>query len=284
MISTDTKQQLEIEIQEVQAWEQDQKDLWFWEKLGRLPFMLLDKVTPKFIQQKLGQAVEEIGGYVQNGGKYLISEKSILEQVQQNAITAMQSEKSEVESINRTEPLTLDQCATLPMAVMNKTADQLSTSRSSMAMIQGATTGIGGFLTLAVDIPAILGLSLKIIQEIAISYGFDPKQKEERIFAVKVMQFASSDIVGKKAILEDLEGFGNGERNQQMISQLQGWQEVIALYRDNFGWKKLFQLIPVAGVLFGAFINKGMLNDVAEAAKMLYRKRRALQKLEALGE
>lgn len=284
MISTDTKQQLEIEIQEVQAWEQDQKDLWFWEKLGRLPFMLLDKVTPKFIQQKLGQAVEEIGGYVQNGGKYLISEKSILEQVQQNAITAMQSEKSEVESINRTEPLTLDQCATLPMAVMNKTADQLSTSRSSMAMIQGATTGIGGFLTLAVDIPAILGLSLKIIQEIAISYGFDPKQKEERIFAVKVMQFASSDIVGKKAILEDLEAFGNGERNQQMISQLQGWQEVIALYRDNFGWKKLFQLIPVAGVLFGAFINKGMLNDVAEAAKMLYRKRRALQKLEALGE
>ncbi|MCR8657486.1 EcsC family protein [Paenibacillus endoradicis] len=284
MKSADTKQQLEIELQEVEAWEKDQKDLWFWEKLGRLPFMLLDKLTPKFIQQKLGQAVEEIGGYVQNGGKYLVSEKSVLERIQQNAKTASQSEAIEVELINRAEPLTLDQCAMLPMSIMNKTADQLSASRSSMVAIQGATTGFGGFLTLAVDIPAILGLSLKIIQEIAMSYGFDPKQKEERIFAVKVMQFASSDIVGKKAILEDLEAFGSGERNQQMISQLQGWQEVIAVYRDNFGWKKLFQLIPVAGMLFGAIINKGMLNDVAEAAKMLYRKRRALQKLEALEE
>jgi len=284
MISTDTKQQLEIELQEVAAWEKDQKDLWFWEKLGRLPFMLLDKLTPKFIQQKLGQAVEEIGGYVQNGGKYLVSEKSVLERVQQNALIAAQSEVTEGQPNLRTEPLTLDQCALLPMAVMNKTADQLSASRSSMAAVQGATTGFGGFLTLAVDIPAILGLSLKIIQEIAMSYGFDPKQKEERIFAVKVMQFASSDIVGKKAILEDLVAFGSGERNQQMISQLQGWQEVVAVYRDNFGWKKLFQLIPVAGMLFGAIINKGMLNDVAEAAKMLYRKRRALQKLDALGD
>lgn len=284
MKSTDTRQQLETELQEVEAWERDQKDLWFWEKLGRLPFMLLDKLTPKFIQKKIGQAVDEIGGYVQNGGRYLVSEKGVLEHVQKNAIASFQSDSSGVESVGPAEPLTLDKCSLLPIAVMNKTSDQLSASRSSIAAIQGATTGFGGFLTLAVDIPAILGLSLKIIQEIAISYGYDPKLKEERIFAVKVMQFASSDIVGKKAILEELGAYGSENHKQQMISQLQGWQEVVAVYRDNFGWKKLFQLIPVAGMLFGALINKGILNDVAEAAKMLYRKRRAIQKLEALGE
>ncbi|MOA47608.1 EcsC protein family protein [compost metagenome] len=54
---------------------------------------------------------------------------------------------------------------------------------------------------------------------------------------------------------------------------------MVAVYRDNFGWKKLFQMIPIAGMLFGAFINRGMLNDVAEAASMLYRKRRVLIKL-----
>jgi len=180
---------------------------------------------------------------------------------------------------NDGEMMTLEQCAKLPLAVMDTTSDQLAASRAALATMQGATTGIGGIFTLAVDIPLILGLSLKIIQEIAISYGFDPKLKEERVFTIKVLQFASADIVGKKAVLEELAVFDADHRNQQMFSQLQGWKEVVMVYRDNFGWKKLFQIIPVAGILFGAFINRGMLNDVAEAAKMLYRKRRVLLKL-----
>lgn len=270
---TDTKEQLASALLEIEGWEKEQKDLWFWEKLGRLPFMLLDKVTPKFIQEKLGQAVDEIGGYIQTGGKYLVSERAVIERLQRNA------DPNVIRAFSAGEQLTLENVPALPLPVMNKSAEQLSTSRTAIATLQGATTGIGGIFTLAIDIPAVLGLSLKIIQEIAICYGFDPKLKEERIFAVKVLQFASSDIVGKKAILEDLSAFGSENRSNQMMSQLQGWREVVTIYRDNFGWKKLFQMIPVAGILFGAFINRGMLNDVAEAATMLYRKRRVLLKL-----
>ncbi|GGG79835.1 EcsC family protein [Paenibacillus radicis (ex Gao et al. 2016)] len=263
----DTEKQLADALREIEAWESSQKDLWFWEKLGRLPFMLLDKLTPAVIQQKIGEAVNEVGAFVQTGGRYLLSEKSVLERLRKQIP-------------DRTEGLDLDGVARLPLSVMDATADQLSASRSKLATVQGATTGFGGLLTLALDIPAILGLSLKIIQEIGICYGYDPSLREERVFAVKIMQFASSDIIGKKAILEELSVFGGGDGGKQMMSQLQGWQEAVALYRDNFGWKKLFQMIPVAGMLFGAFINRGMLNDVAEAAKMLYRKRRVLQKIE----
>ncbi|WP_053375851.1 EcsC family protein [Paenibacillus sp. FJAT-27812] len=269
----DTEENLQLALREIAAWESSQKDLWFWEKLGRLPFMLLDKVTPKFIQEKIGQAVDEIGSYIQTGGKYLISERSVIERMQRNADPAA------VFSNEEEDRLTIEDVAEMPLLVMNRSAEQLSTSRSTLATLQGATTGIGGIFTLAVDIPAVLGLSLKIIQEIAICYGFDPKIKEERVFAVKVMQFASSDIVGKKAILEELSAYDKTSRSNQMISQLQGWREVITVYRDNFGWKKLFQMIPVAGMLFGAIINRGMLNDVSEAATMLYRKRRVLLKL-----
>ncbi|WP_141502926.1 EcsC family protein [Paenibacillus luteus] len=269
----DTQEQLQAALLEIEVWEKDQKDLWFWEKLGRLPFMLLDKVTPKFIQEKIGQAVDEIGSYIQTGGKYLISERSVIERLHRN------SDVEQSLNIDKNEPITIGDLAAMPLAAMNKSAAQLSSSRSAMATLQGATTGIGGIFTLAVDIPAVLGLSLKIIQEIAVCYGFDPKVKEERVFAVKVMQFASSDIVGKKAILEELGAYDPASRSNQMLSQLQGWREVVTVYRDNFGWKKLFQMIPVAGMLFGAFINRGMLNDVAEAATMLYRKRRVLIKL-----
>lgn len=269
----DTQEHLQAALREIEAWEREQKDLWFWEKLGRLPFMLLDKITPKFVQEKLGQAVDEIGGYIQNGGKYLISERSITGHVQRNAAPDSFNELLDEEEVS------IEQVAEMPLAVMNLSAEQLAASRKTVATLQGATTGIGGIFTLAVDIPAVLGLSLKIIQEIAICYGFDPKNKEERIFTVKVMQFASSDIIGKKAILEELSSYDKAGRGNQMMSQLQGWREVVAVYRDNFGWKKLFQMIPVAGMLFGAIINRGMLNDVAEAAAMLYRKRRVLLKL-----
>ncbi|WP_169082950.1 EcsC family protein [Paenibacillus sp. PL91] len=271
--NSDTEEQLQAALREIALWESSQKDIWFWEKLGRLPFMLLDKVTPKFIQEKIGQAVDEIGSYIQTGGKYLISERSVIGRMQRNA------DKVAAASNAEEEQLTINDVAAMPLSVMNRSAEQLASSRSAIATLQGATTGIGGIFTLAVDIPAVLGLSLKIIQEIAICYGFDPKLKEERIFAVKVMQFASSDIVGKKAILEELSAYDKTSRSNQMMSQLQGWREVVTVYRDNFGWKKLFQMIPIAGMLFGAFINRGMLNDVSEAATMLYRKRRIWLKL-----
>jgi hypothetical protein len=38
---------------------------------------LLDKITPKLIRDKIGQAIDEVGSYIQTGGQYLISEKQI---------------------------------------------------------------------------------------------------------------------------------------------------------------------------------------------------------------
>jgi len=255
---TETREELEQALKEVHKWEKDQKDLWFWEKLGRIPFMVLDKLTPRFLHKKIGQALDELGSYVQTGGQYLLAEKEVLRKLGAG---------------------TIEEAAQLPLATMDKSAEALTKSRTAMATMQGMTTGFGGIFTLAIDIPALIGLSLKIIQEIAISYGYDPRLQEERVFAVKCLQFASADIVGKKAVLEQLALFGKPEAQGQVASQIQGWREVMATYRDNFGWKKLFQMIPIAGMLFGAYINRGTLQDVAEAATMLYRKRRLLERL-----
>lgn len=268
----ETKEELVAIIKRIEAWEKEQKDIWFWEKLGRIPFQLLDKLTPKFIHRKLGLALNELGSYIQTGGRYLISEKSVLDRLGNHLYKAYGID------VGRHQ-LALADAKHVPIQVMDLAADELTSSRSKLATVQGATIGFGGLITLAIDIPAILGLSLKIIQEMAVCYGFDPKAKEERIFAVKCLQFASSDIVGKKAILEDLAADESEEGQGQVISQLQGWREVVMTYRDNFGWKKLFQLVPIAGMIFGAFINRGTLQDVAEASKMLYRKRRALERL-----
>ena len=49
----ETKDYLHTHLEEIEAWEKDQKGLGFWEKLGRLPFKVLDKLTPAFIQEKI---------------------------------------------------------------------------------------------------------------------------------------------------------------------------------------------------------------------------------------
>jgi len=262
----ENREQLISYLQEIEAWEKDQKGLWFWEKLGRIPFKILDKMTPAFIQQKLALLVDELGSYIQSGGKYLINEQMMIQKIRN------QSSNPNIFAISDIGNIPLEEMITL--------SDKLQKERVKLATVQGASTGFGGIFTLAIDIPFILGMALKTLQEIAIIHGYDPNDKMERIFIVKCLQFTSADIVGKEAILEVLSSMHDSKNaSEKMISQLQGWQEVFFTYRDQMGWKKLFQMVPIAGMIFGAYANKGMMQDVAETGIMLYRKRRIYEKL-----
>ncbi|OWA35930.1 hypothetical protein B9G55_08600 [Saccharibacillus sp. O16] len=260
---------LEAAVNDTEKWMKDQRNLPIWDRMARLPFKLLDKVTPKFIHEKIGTLLDELGNYVQNGGKYLIARRHVL------GILEAQARKRG-----------LPEAGPHPLAVMDGAANRLASESRNLATAQGATTGIGGVFTLAADIPAVLGLSLKVIQEIGLCYGYDANDKAERVFAVKVLQFSSSDIVGKQAVLDEL-NLKAGEDGKlppavTAMSKIQGWREVVTTYRDSWGWKKLLQAVPVAGIVFGAFANRQTLDGVAEAAHMLYRKRRALERLDAL--
>lgn len=256
-------------LKEVEKWEKDQKKMFFWERIGRLPFKLLDKITPKIVHEKLGQLLNELGNFVQTGGNYLVSEKSMMKLIQSSS--------------GNVDVNSLEDVRKLPLTDMMKASDELQKNRANIATVQGATTGIGGMFTLVVDIPVVLGLALKTLQEIALIYGYDPKQKEERVFIVKCLQFTFSDVVGKEAILKEIAEFHKGESSSnEVLSQLKGWQEVFYTYSDQFGWKKLFQMVPIAGILFGAYANRSMIKDVAEVGTMLYRKRRIYEKLKEI--
>ena len=267
MITIESEVFLLDELKKIEDWEKDQKDLWFWEKLGRLPFALLDKLTPKFVQNKIAIILDELGKYIHTGGDYLVKEENVLKKFRKKGFGPT------------SEPFTLHDIQHLPLRELDDIANGIRTSHTKLATVQGATTGIGGIFTLSIDIPLLIGLSLKVLQEIAISYGYDPNDKAERVFIVKCLQFTSSDIVGKTAILDELSAYQSEDQKKQMLSQLQGWREVIFTYRDNFGWKKLFQMIPVAGIIFGAFLNRSTIGDVAETGIMLYRKRRILERM-----
>ncbi|KXH87206.1 EcsC family protein [Sporosarcina sp. HYO08] len=260
---TESKEWLAEELKKVESWEKDQSGLWFWEKIGRYPFKLIDKWTPNFIQQKIGLLLDELGKYIQTGGRYLSSASKIPDYYPTMMIG------------------TLEDVQKLSISTMDDTVEKITSNRKNLAALQGATTGIGGVFTLTVDIPLLLGLQLKTLQDIALCYGYDPNDKEERLFIVKCLQFVSADIVGKQAILTQLSNFNDptAASKREVLSEMQGWREVVFSYRDGMGWKKLFQMIPIAGLVFGAFINRSALNDIGEAGKMLYRKRRIIERI-----
>ncbi|ULT56567.1 EcsC family protein [Neobacillus drentensis] len=262
----ETREELVNQLSVIEKWEKDQSDLWIWERLGRLPFKLLDKITPSFIHNKVGSLLEEIGSYIQTGGSYLIKKETIFKKVEKEIGKPIHD---------------LADIKDIPITTMNKVSQELTRQRKKFAAIQGASTGIGGIFTLAIDIPALIAISLKTLQEIAIIHGYDPSDQDERVFMVKCLQFSSADIVGKRAILHELSIYsGRGSSSDETISQLQGWREVVYTYRDQFGWKKLFQMVPIAGIIFGAFTNRSMIHDLAETGMMLYGKRRILERLD----
>ena len=270
--------QLELELDQIKKWENDQRNLWFWEKIGRMPFQLLDRLTPKAIQRKLGSLLDELGSYVQTGGKYLVSEQHVMKKLQQNAIKhcgqalpAAAPDKGHADT-NPTYP-SIAFARQLPLAVRDRTAEQLREELKHVASLQGAATGIGGIITLSIDIPAMLGMSLKVIQETAFAYGFDPNQQHERAFVVKCLQFVSSDIVGKQAILKELSAYEDESRSSETLSEIQGWSETVIAFTHNIGWTKLFQIIPIAGIAIGSIMNRSHIHDVAETAQMMYKKR-----------
>ncbi|TLS36055.1 EcsC family protein [Pseudalkalibacillus caeni] len=265
----ESKQMLQAELKEVEKWEREQTDSWFWERIGRIPFKLLDKVTPDFIHEKIGALLDELGSFVQTGGKYL-TQKSLVTKKFENIVTD--------------RPISsIDDIKALRISTMDKVSEELKEGRGKFATFQGATTGFGGAFTLAADVTVLLGLSLKTLQEIAISYGYDPNSREERIFIVKCLQFASAGSSGKKSVLKELSSYFNeNEKPQEVVSQIQGWREVVYTYRDQLGWKKLLQTVPVVGMVFGAWTNRSMIKDLAETGSMLYRKRRIVDRLKSM--
>ncbi|BFH13117.1 EcsC family protein [Paenibacillus melissococcoides] len=268
--------ELERALREVEKWEREQKDLSFFDKIGRLPFTLLERFTPAGLQRKIAELLDELGAYLQTGGKYLVQKKHVL-----NKLQAKRAELDPAAAGQRAEPdLALAQ--SLPLAICDAAAAEVMEVNKKVAFAQGATTGFGGLFTLAVDIPAVLGLALKALQETAICYGFDPDDPRERVFIVKCMQFTTSDVVGKQAILKDVADYDNPERERAGLSEMQGWRETMASFTDSFGWKKLFQTIPILGMVFGSFSNRSLIHDMAETGQYLYRKRAILARLQAV--
>ena len=122
------------------------------------------------------------------------------------------------------------------------------------------------------DIPVFVGVLLKSVYEIALSYGYSYDSEEEKYFILKLIETALSrgqDLVrGDKAVNKFIES-GDLPEDYDLAKQI---QSASATMSKELLYLKFLQGIPVVGAIGGAY-NTVYLQQVLKYAKIKYQRR-----------
>lgn len=147
---------------------------------------------------------------------------------------------------------------------------------TSTATAEGAITGFGGFVSGLADFPLWLSIKMKMLFDIAASYGFDTKDYKERLFILYVFQLAFSSQKRRNEIYLLVSNWD--VQRDRLPSDINAfdWQSFQQEYRDHLDLAKLLQLIPGVGAVVGAYVNHKLTNRLGNTAMNAYRLRKLI--------
>jgi hypothetical protein len=169
-------------------------------------------------------------------------------------------------------------------------AEQQIARHRLYSFAQGGLSGTGGPLLLGADIPAMAVINLRVVQLIAMTYGFEVNTPFEMMTSLKVFHTATLPPGIRKAgwasLMYELEANDDYyfyEGNEEIIDIT--WLEqpiqqllkamVIALFR-----KKVIQGIPLVSMAIGAGTNYQLTRKVTDLAHKYYQLRYLKEKEE----
>jgi hypothetical protein len=147
------------------------------------------------------------------------------------------------------------------------------------AATEGAITGFGGILLGLADFPLWLTLKMKLLHEIAATYGHDVKAYKERIFILHIFQLTFSSQKHRNSIVRVIENWEAEEQNLPADINDFDWRTFQLEYRDYIDLAKLLQLVPGIGAPIGAYVNHRLTQKLGNTAMNAYRLRWKMQKL-----
>ena len=143
----------------------------------------------------------------------------------------------------------------------------------------GATAGVI-VLAIAGDISASLALLGRAVAEVAVHYGYDPKEPEEEIFLMGVLSYSTaSSLQGKTAALAGLARLSQQMMRHAVWKELQKdvlvkvIQTVFTKIGINLTHRRLAQVVPVVGGVLSAALSYDMLDRALRDATRIYRVR-----------
>lgn len=152
----------------------------------------------------------------------------------------------------------------------NEILDKIKNHKLTAAA-EGGLTGAGGFLWSLADFPLLLGIKIKLLQDIAAYYGYNGKEVKEKIFILLVLQSAFSSNTIKKETIRKIINFENDKDLLPDSVNDIDWQTLQQQYRDYIDIAKLLQMVPVIGAVVGTVTNYRLLNRLGKTAMFCYR-------------
>ena len=141
------------------------------------------------------------------------------------------------------------------------------------AATEGGITGAGGILLGLADFPLLLSIKLKLLFDLATTYGYNVKDYKERLYILYIFQLAFCSRQQQYVVYKQM---ANWQQTVQIlpedINQLD-WRTLQQEYRDYIDLAKMAKLVPVIGAPVGAVVNYRLIRKLGETAKNAYRLR-----------
>ncbi len=191
------------------------------------------------------------------------------------------------EARKHTEVDTVDDMRRQDLRVCDKVAEEVASRHGLVAALEGAGCGAGGMALLALDIPLLFGVAMRVVRQLSAAYGVDPAAPGEGVLALKVFELASggtrdryAELLQLDALRDELDGLEPQKRAEKaavlatMFMSREAVKRIVSLLLS----RKLLQTVPVAGAAVGAGFNYLFVSDIAETARQVYRRRLLAEK------
>jgi hypothetical protein len=141
------------------------------------------------------------------------------------------------------------------------------------AAAEGGITGAGGILMSIADFPLLIGIKMKMLFDIASTYGYDVADYKERVYILHVFQLAFSSAQHRNKIFVNMMNWSEKAATLPADIHQFDWRNFQQEYRDYIDLAKLAQMIPVVGAAVGLVVNYRLLKKLGTTATNAYRMR-----------
>ena len=162
---------------------------------------------------------------------------------------------------------------------MNKMAGQNKLKNLGLTAVEGSGLGLLGIGL--PDIPVFIGVVLKSVYEIALSYGYDYRKTDEQYFILRLLEASLAPDDEKESVnmqVDKLIDYYVKDVSVGYDMEFQMRQTADAFATDML-CLKFIQGLPLIGVIGGA-VNVSYCKKISDYARIKYQKRYLMQKEE----
>ncbi len=163
-----------------------------------------------------------------------------------------------------------------------RAAGRVVRSARAVSASTGAAAGLGGAVSMGLDIPATIAIALRVIRDTGRAYGYDGEGPSEKLFRLQILELSALDDPDQRkariAALEDAIGsdgqliHADHEHITPIVDQaVERVSRAVAFasFRSRAG-----MIVPIAGSLVGGLVNSSFQKDVGRAARFAFQQRR----------